>query len=203
MDELVEGSRVVLWVLFWEDSREMCLKCAKSAKNSGYKRWTSKDGWGRGIWSSDWVSDWVRESVHNRLAPGHVFPSPPLSPSPVSPADNRSAQLVTLVSEAGREGRAEAQALSIELGHRGRVGVRPCLGGKLGLSLNPWSLSLDNDRIIVLPHFQYEPILYLSLNSQPTSASMSCACYFFFVTHLALRTGQDPCCDTSRCILLQ
>lgn len=62
----------------------------------------------------------MRESVHNRLAPGHVFPSPSLSPSPVSPADLRSAQFVTLVSAAGREGRAEAQALPIRLGHRPR-----------------------------------------------------------------------------------
>lgn len=80
----------------------------------------------------------MRESVHNRLAPGHVFPSPSLSPS-LSPADLRSAQLVTLVSAAGREERAEAQAVPIRLGHRprhgGRGGVRPCMGGKLGLSL--------------------------------------------------------------------
>lgn len=68
----------------------------------------------------------MSEGAHNRLAPGHIFPSPSLSPSPVSPADLRSAQLVTLVSAAGREGRAEAQAVPIQLG------LRPGQGGREG-----------------------------------------------------------------------
>lgn len=75
----------------------------------------------------------MSECVHNRLAPGHIFPSPLLSLAPLSPADLCSSQLVTLVLAAGREENAEAQALPMWLGHRARhrgsAAMRPCLSG--------------------------------------------------------------------------
>lgn len=114
------------------------------------------------MWSSYWVSDWMRECVHNRLAPGHIFPSPSLSPSPVSPADLGSAQLVTLVSAAGREQRTEAQAVLIQLGLR--PGLREGWGPvwvALGLSSEPQQL--NNFTNVFLYNFtHYDPQTWAS-----------------------------------------